>query len=64
MPTPLLCLLGHGLAGFSWSVIRKNLGEPFCFDNTRSQERLGITYRPPTQTLRNQGEQPMQVHPA
>jgi nucleoside-diphosphate-sugar epimerase len=62
LPTPLLYLLGPLLAGFSWSFIRHNLAEPFTFDNTRSQERLGITYRPLTQTLRDQGQQLMQMH--
>ncbi len=61
LPTPLLYLLGPVLAGFSWSFIRKNLGEPYSFDNGRSRERLGITYRPLAQTLEDQGRQLMQM---
>jgi dihydroflavonol-4-reductase len=45
IPKLLLWLIGP-LAGFSRKMISNNMGYPFCADNTKSIEQLGMSYRP------------------
>ena len=50
LPKLLIYLFGP-LQGISWNHLRKNLGIPYYFDNSRSKTELGIEYRPLRQTL-------------
>jgi nucleoside-diphosphate-sugar epimerase len=52
LPKWLLMTLGP-LMGISGRFIRRNLGIPFRFDNTKSREALGMTYLPLEATLKD-----------
>ncbi len=56
IPTFLLYLIGP-FEGLTWQLIRKNVGYPLHFNNTRSRERLGIEYGPVEDTLAEHAEQ-------
>lgn len=56
VPTFLLYLIGP-FEGLTWQFIRKNVGYPLHFNNTRSRERLGIEYGPVEDTLAEHAEQ-------
>ena len=56
LPRWALFLFGP-LQGFSWKYLRRNLGYPLKFDNTRSREQLGLQYRPLRETLIEQVQQ-------
>ncbi len=57
LPDALVYIIGPLVVGWSWRYVRRNIGVPILFDNTRSRERLGVTYRPLRETLRDHGEQ-------
>ena len=61
IPTFVLYLIGP-FEGLTWEFIRKNIGYPTRFDNTRSRERLGIDYRPVEDTLAEHAEQLIAAH--
>lgn len=50
LPKWLLYLFGPA-QGFSWKFIRKNVGIPVGFDNSRSRGELGVNYHSIQQTL-------------
>jgi nucleoside-diphosphate-sugar epimerase len=56
IPKSLLYLVAP-FEGLTWGFLRKNIGYPVRFDNTRSRERLGIEYRPVEDTLAEHAEQ-------
>ena len=45
------------LVGFGWTEISRNVDIPVRVDNRRSIERLGIEYRPLSDTLREHVDQ-------
>ena len=56
LPKLMLYIFGP-LQGFTWKYVSRNVGIPIYFDNTYSQEDLGIQYRPVRETLFDQAEQ-------
>jgi len=56
IPKWLLYLAGP-FQGFSWRFVRNNINIPVQFDNSYAQNDLGITFRPPNETLYDQIEQ-------
>ncbi|MCF8232686.1 MAG: NAD-dependent epimerase/dehydratase family protein [Bacteroidales bacterium] len=56
LPKALLYLFGPFM-GFSWSYVRKNIGIPIYFDNTKAQKQLGITFKNPRETIKEQAAQ-------
>lgn len=56
LPKWLVYLFGP-LQGFSWKYVRRNIGYPLQFDNTRSRQQLGLDYRSVKTTLVDQVEQ-------
>jgi dihydroflavonol-4-reductase len=44
-------------AGFTWRYVSRNVGHALTLSNTKSQERLGIAYRPLRDTLVEHAEQ-------
>ncbi len=58
VPRALLFVVGPLVAGLSWKWISRNVGAFSAkVDNTRSRERLGITYRPFETTIADQVRQ-------
>jgi nucleoside-diphosphate-sugar epimerase len=57
LPDVLAYIVGPLVVGWSLRYIRRNIGVPITFDNARSRERLGMSYRPLRETLRDHGEQ-------
>lgn len=43
--------------GFTWKEVARNMGYPLRFDTTKSQEALGLSYRPLEETVRDHVEQ-------
>jgi hypothetical protein len=39
------------VVGLTRKFVDRNVGYPLAFDNSRSQEELGLTYRPVEQTV-------------
>ncbi|MCF8308597.1 MAG: NAD-dependent epimerase/dehydratase family protein, partial [Bacteroidales bacterium] len=56
LPKALLYLFGPFM-GFSWNFIRKNIGIPVYFDNTKAQNQLGIDFKNPQETIREHAAQ-------
>lgn len=56
LPKFILYLFGP-LQGFSWKYIKRNMGLPLKFDNSKSINELGISYRPIEETILNHAEQ-------
>ncbi|TXB63199.1 SDR family oxidoreductase [Phaeodactylibacter luteus] len=56
LPRLLLLAVGPTL-GFSWKYLRRNIGFPIAFDNTKSREALGLAYRPVPETLQDHARQ-------
>jgi hypothetical protein len=56
LPKFLLYLFGP-LQGFSWKYVSKNIGLPLKFDNSKSLNELGISYRPIEETIIDHAEQ-------
>jgi nucleoside-diphosphate-sugar epimerase len=56
IPKSVLYLIAP-FEGLTWELLRKNVGYPVRFDNTRSREQLGIEYRPVEDTLAEHAEQ-------
>lgn len=53
LPAWAMYLVGP-FQGFSWKYIRRNLGYPFTFDNSYSQQDLNLQYRPLEETIIDQ----------
>ena len=53
LPKVLLYLFGPA-QGFSWSYIRRNIGRTFALDNGKSRRSLGLEYKTPEVTIRDQ----------
>ncbi|SFT37766.1 Nucleoside-diphosphate-sugar epimerase [Lishizhenia tianjinensis] len=51
LPKFLFYILGPIMAGLTWSYVKKNIGIPLKFNNTRSTEELGVEYRPVQETI-------------
>ena len=56
IPKPVFRLVAP-IAGYSREFVDKNVGHPLEFDNTRSREELGLTYRDPADTVAEQFQQ-------
>ena len=56
LPGVLFNIFGP-LMGFSLKFVRRNIGFPIKFDNSRSINELGMVYRPLTETITDQIEQ-------
>ncbi len=50
LPKWLMYLFGP-LNGFNWRYVRNNIDVPITFDNTKSEQELGVSYRPVEETL-------------
>lgn len=57
LPKFLFYILGPLMAGLTWSYVKKNIGVPLKFDNTRSKEVLGMEYRPIEKTILDHAHQ-------
>lgn len=53
LPKLLLYIFGP-FQGFTWRYTRTNIGYSFSLDNSKSRESLGIDFRPPQETLKDQ----------
>ena len=51
LPTFLTYIFAPILAGFSWNYLRKNLGLPIYFDNSKIKKELNIDFRPIDETF-------------
>ncbi len=56
LPTPLVYAFGP-LQGFSWKYIKRNIGLPLIFDNTKSKKELNINYHDIEKTILDHAEQ-------
>ncbi len=56
LPKIMLYLFGP-LQGFSWKYVSRNIGLPLKFDNSKSINELGISYRPIEETILDHAEQ-------
>jgi len=56
LPKFMLYLFGP-LQGFSWKYVRRNIGLPLKFDNSKSINELGTSYRPIEETILDHAEQ-------
>lgn len=56
LPKFMLYLFGP-LQGFSWKYVSRNIGLPLKFDNSKSINELGISYRPIEETILDHAEQ-------
>lgn len=56
VPKPVFKLVAP-VAGFTREFVDKNVGHPLRFDNSRSREELGLTYRDPADTVTEQFQQ-------
>ena len=56
IPKPVFKLVAP-VAGFTREFVDKNVGYPLKFDNSRSREELGLTYRDPADTVVEQFQQ-------
>lgn len=57
LPKFMLYLVGPFLAGMSWKFISNNVGVDMRFDNSYSQENLGVRFRNVRETLRDHAQQ-------
>lgn len=57
LPKFLFYIFGPLLAGVTWSYIKKNVGFPLKFNNSKSKEYLGMEYRSVETTLTEHAEQ-------
>ena len=57
LPKLVVKIVGPVAAGISREFIEKNVGYRFAFDNQRSQQELGIQYRPLSQSLHEHFQQ-------
>ncbi len=56
IPKWLLYVVGP-FNGFNWKFIRRNVGIPVYFDNTRAKNNLDIEFIPVSQSIREQADQ-------
>lgn len=56
VPKPVFKLVAP-VAGFTREFVDKNVGHPLRFDNSRSRDELGLTYRDPADTVTEQFQQ-------
>ncbi|MCF8219728.1 MAG: aldehyde reductase [Bacteroidales bacterium] len=56
LPKAMLYLAGP-FAGFSRKFIKRNIGIPVYFDNSRAKRQLDISYRPVEESLKEQADQ-------
>ncbi|MCF6269199.1 MAG: aldehyde reductase [Melioribacteraceae bacterium] len=56
LPKIMLYLFGP-MQGFSWKQIKLNMGLPLKFDNSKSINELGVSYRPIEETVLDHAEQ-------
>ncbi|MEQ8705064.1 MAG: aldehyde reductase [Phaeodactylibacter sp.] len=56
LPNFLLYLFGP-FQGFSWKFLGRNLGYPLRFNNRKSRAKLGLQYRPVSETLQEHLQQ-------
>lgn len=56
LPKFLIYLFGP-FQGFSWRFVRNNIGVPIHFDNTKARQKLGINFKNPKETLKEQAQQ-------
>lgn len=57
LPKFVFYLFGPLIAGVTWAYIRKNVGYPLRFDNSKSKEVLGMEYRDVKSTLEEHAQQ-------
>lgn len=57
LPKFLFYVLGPLLVGVTTSFVKKNVGYPLQFDNSKSKETLGMMYRPVEETLIEHAQQ-------
>jgi nucleoside-diphosphate-sugar epimerase len=56
-PKAVMYIAGPIIAGMSWKFVSRNIGVPIRFDNSRSQQQLGINYRPLESTFHDHIQQ-------
>lgn len=56
LPKALIYLFGP-FQGFSWKFVRNNIGIPVYFDNAKARQKLGIQFKNPKTTLKEQAQQ-------
>lgn len=59
LPKSMLYIFGP-MQGFNWKYIRKNIGIPLKFDNSRSKTDLGINFTPVKETIKDHANQLIQ----
>lgn len=60
LPKSMIYLFGP-LQGLKWSYIKKNVGIPIKFDNSKSVKELGLEYIPLDTTLKEHAEQILEM---
>ena len=57
LPKFLMYLAGPLIANMSWKSVSRNIGHPLKFDNSRSKEKLGLTYTHIADTMKDHANQ-------